>query len=450
MKINYLLRNSLLLLSALILMLSCDDDPEPVVYTEPVATFSIDDDNLRVTVNEPFEIISYPQPEGKVYSKWYVDDILESSNTILNHTFITPGEKKVCYQAKNGAGEYSKCFTILVEDILLVGLSIGDSTHIERKQFDELIIAALVEAGSNVEHKWEIDGSLYSTDRVLTGFKLDNLGTHTVKYTATNSAGRYEHDFQVKVVDRPLQINFSPKENMQKKAVGDAVNFNAEIIYGSAGATHEWKVDGVVKSTNSTFDFACEAEGSFEVTYKCVNGLGEEITRSWTVEVVDSSWMIADFELNTFDDKRFTTADKTLSVIENPDKTGINTSNYCMEQYVPNNLYTSGIVWFNFKRDGVNDQVTGVYGGVKFKYYKYTTDRKVEVEMNDTSTKATPVVEGGVTKDGSQAAVNTWVEVEFRFPASFTTDINRLTVRVLRGNGGNPAKALIDDIQLIP
>src|SRR5690606_25474897 len=174
------------------------------------------------------------------------------------------------------------------------------------------------------------------------------------------------------------------------------------------------------------------------ITYKCVNGIGEQVTRSWELEVVDASWLIDNFETGNFSAARFQSADPTLSVITNPKKTGINTSDYCLQQHIPANPGTSGIIWLNFKREvnGVvlNDQVSGIYGGIKFKYYKYSNDRKVEVEMNDTSTKATPVVAGGVTKDGSSAPLETWVECEFRFPAGFTTDIARLTLRVLRGS----------------
>lgn len=441
------LRNCLALLSFIACTVACDNDPEAVVYKEPTATFSIESDHLTSTVGDNFELIAYPQPEGKVYSKWFIDDVLEASTATLSYQFTSPGIKKVRYLAKNGAGEFSKEFTVEVNDILKVNLSIGDVSQIELKQFEELKVIALVSAGSNIQHQWEIDGTVVSTERILEGFMLNELKTYHVKYTATNSAGTFVKEFDVKTLDRPLEINFSVMDETIRMTQGNLLEIVANVLYGGAGAVHDWKINGKTVSITNTISNLCTEIGIFEITYKCVNELDETITHSWNLEVTDGTWMVATFEDNSYDDVRFTAADKTLSVIENPNKTGMNTSGYCFQQFIPNNVSTSGIIWLSFRED------ISAYKGIKFKYYKFSNDRKVQVDMNDTSTSAIPVVEGGVNKDGSAASVETWMEVEFRFPTSFTTPVSRLTLRVLKmmnDKKETPVKALIDDIQLIP
>ena len=441
------LRTCLSLLALVASVVACNNEPEAVVYKEPVATFSIESDQLTSTVGDNFELTAYPQPEGKVYSKWYIDNVLESSTATLSYQFATPGTKKVRYVAKNGAGEFSKEFTVEVSDILKVNLSIGDVSLIELKQFEELKVIALVSGGSSIAHKWEIDGVVVSTERILEGFMLNELKTYHVKYTATNSAGTFVKEFDVKTLDRPLEITFSNMSTTIRKTQGELLEITANVLYGATGAVHDWKVNGTTVSTTKTLSYQCSENGTFEITYKCVNELNETVTHSWTLEVTDGTWMIATFENNSYDNIRFTAADITLSVIENPKKTGINTSNYCFQQFIPGNAGTSGIIWLNFTEN------ISAYGGIKFKYYKYTADRKVQVDMNNSSTSATPVVDNGVPKDGSTASPETWVEVEFRFPKSYTDPLQRLTLRVLKminNKGETPAKALIDDVQLIP
>lgn len=447
----------------------CSEDPDPVKYTAPVADFSIIDEEISIGKGETIVITAYPKPEGKgkVYNKWHVDDVLSSSTEELTYTFITPGVKIVKYVAKNAMGEFSKEFKITVTDTIEIELSVGDVTEITRYIDEELVVEAVVGSGSNIVHEWKVDGNVISNTsepHKLDGFILDELRTYYVEYKGYNSAGVVEKAFSVKVEDRPIEVELTingeePTGANIKQDLGVELIFAATIKYGGAGATHSWKLNGIEKSTNSTYVMPCDLEGDFVVAYKCVNAKGETFEDTYTVAVVSEvGWIISDFEIYDRTTWRFTPGideallsnynNWTVSVADNPDNTGINKSSKCFMQNISNNAYTSGLIWLNFKRYTFTDDVSE-YSRIRFKYYKDSEDRMVRVEYYDSSWQGATAVDG---KDGRDAPLNTWVEVEFKFKKGAYDRLGIQTLRRIDTSkpGARPNNmAYIDDVELL-
>ena len=318
----------LILVGVITFLPSCSSDTDNAssLIERLYATFSVESDQLTATTGQEFVLIAYTTPESKVSNKWYIDDVLESTATTLKYKFNTPGTKKVRYIVKNEAGEFSKEFTVKVTDVLVVNLSIGDVSFIERHLNSELEVVALVSAGTDITHQWEVDETVVSNDRILDRFMLTEKKTYKVKYTATNAVGNYVKEFEVRILGLPLDVDFSIKDTEIRRLKGKELEIVATIIDGAEGAVHEWKIGDTTVSSTDVLAYDCNEDGTFEIVYNCKNAAGDKFSRTWKLNVIVGSFMLDDFEKGWKDIYRGGGNDAVVEIVDNPLKTDLNTS----------------------------------------------------------------------------------------------------------------------------
>lgn len=459
MKKNILIVAFIYLLTAALVLAGCDKEPEEVQFSIPTATFSINSDQLSVDINQLIEISALPQPQGSVSNKWYVDGILESTSEVFRFEFKDPGKKIVKYVAKNGAGEFSKEFTVFVGDIVDIELSIGDQTEISVHKGEFLKVSAIVNTGANITHKWWIDDVEVGEDFLIAdgNFVLTDLKIYKVRYEGGNETGKVTRAFDVVVLDQPLEVEvIADAEKIVDSEIthtaGKPFTFTANIIHGGRDARHEWRLNGVLVSSTETYTMNSNSDGEFTVSYTCENAKGEKVEKMFKVTLLKAltGWMVSDLENFDLSSKRFTPSWKeedmsqwSISVSDNPDKSGINDSDKCLKQLITGNSNTTGTVWVNFNRLGITEDISE-YRRIRFKYYKSTDDRYAKVEVDGGTAT---VVDG---KNGMNAPINTWVEVEYIFTQK---QYARITIKTLQRKdesvtGKEPALAYIDDIEL--
>lgn len=429
------------LLLAVLVFTACSEDVQPITSVTPQATFDVNQSVLTAAVNEVVQINATITSSGKVSSQWYVDGQLEATTTNLNFKFASPGSHSIKYVAKNRSGEFTKEFSVNVSDVLAIELSIGDSTTIVRKQLDKLQVMAIVVSGANVTHKWSVDGDVKSTEQFFNTVTFNEVGQHTVSYEGRNDAGLFTHDFTVDIVERPLEISFSITDEVLVRLENEMVEITATVLYGGLGVVHEWKVDDVVVSTTNQLSYKCQTLGRLNVEYNAVNALNESVSRKYVVNVSDGSWLIDNYEGLTSLPSRYVQGNTPgVSLVDNPSKSGINTSDRVLYNTVAGTGGTSG--FFTIKVDDIPNMAN--YTKLRFKLYRTSSVYFPRIEAGDNGVKLTPV------NNPSQTGV--WEVVEFVFPAG---NHGKFVIRpMLNQTGGNASggdrKTWFDDFELLP
>lgn len=435
-----------LLLALAVCMTACgsDSDDESASLTKkPTATFDAASDQLTATTGEYFILTATPTPNEKIVNEWYVDDVLESTSTILKHKFSTPGTKKVRYHVRNEAGEFIKEFTVVVADVLIVNLSIGDVNEINRHQNTELEVIALVAAGSNITHKWEIDGVVVSKDHILDGFILAERKTYHVKYTATHATQTYVKEFDVNILGLPLAVEFSIMDKILTRVQEQKLDIAATVTAGAEGAKHTWKVNDVVVSSSDKLSYECKEEGSFNISYHCVNGVGDTFTYEWTLNVVIGSFMHDRFE-NGLREAMFKGGPNTaiVEIVDNPLKAGLNTSANVLKV---TKSFLSQQLNVYVKRPNSTADISGKvwnkgFDKVRFLYYNPTTvGRMVTWKFNglDPVLNITP-----------QPVLGQWSYVEIELTNTQMNTITQFNLRLNDGPGTSDNEIVyIDDFE---
>jgi hypothetical protein len=437
-----ILSKIILLSVALASMVTCTNvDVLPVKNDVPQATFDREQSSISVTVHEPVTLKATVTTEGRVTSRWYVDDALEGSALNFSYIFIQPGVYKIKYVASNNAGEFSKEFTVTVSDILNVQLSTGDSTSIKRKQLEELILMAIVESGANITHEWKIDGQTVSTDALLHNFILSEVKNFNVTYTGVNAVGRVSKSLTVEVIERPLEITFSNNDENINLTKGDVLNITANVLYGGTGVVHSWKINNNEISNFATLSYTLPETGNFALSYHAVNAAGEEVNRTWTLYVSSGGFIFADFE-NGVKPSNFTTSNSPgLTVVDNPNKSGINTSSKVLKDAVSGTGSTSGFFDFDLSQIPNLSQYTGfrvkIYRIAGNNYFPY-------IKFGSTGNNIAPVT--------MPVKFGEWETIEFIFDKSTYT---KHQLRPLSDNTGanittvGDRTILMDDFELI-
>ena len=153
-----LLKSKIILLLGIVALWGCEEDVTPLQHTAPQVTFPVQETSLTAVVGDPVEFRADIESGDKLTCGWYVDGTLEASTPGMTYTFSAPGDYEVRFEARNGAGKIEKSYAVEVSDVLEMHLSVGDSTRIVRRQLDILKVMAIVDAGSDVTHKWTVDG----------------------------------------------------------------------------------------------------------------------------------------------------------------------------------------------------------------------------------------------------------------------------------------------------
>ncbi len=337
----------------------CAPAVEPLSHTAPEVVFDRDGGTVSAEVGQPVTFRAEVREGDRLTSGWYVDGVLEASSDEFTYTFDAPGEYEVLYRASNGAGAVEKKYSVTVSDVLEIHLSVGDSLEVTRTEQSTMKFYAIVDKGSDVEHSWSVDGVKMSGNAFFGTYFLEGTADRTVSYVGRNSAGSWNRTFTVKVDECPLTVSFSETAASISAKKGETLELSATIVYGGSGAVQKWYVGSNLVSETSTLSYVLTEAGQFTVRYECVNGKGEKAERSWTLNVAARDEVIfEDFESGSY------TCFKqgTLAVVDNPHKSGLNTSSKVLKASAPGSGGTSG--FFTMLNDAVAAK------GIKLSEYK--------------------------------------------------------------------------------
>ncbi|WP_417016331.1 PKD domain-containing protein [Alistipes sp.] len=430
--------NMCAVLLGVLLLGGCEEAVEPLHHTAPQVNFPLGTTTLTATVGEPVEFQAVIEQGDRLTCSWYVDDRLEASTPAFTYVFRTPGTFDVRFEARNGAGTVSRTYDVTVSDVLEMSLSVGDSTRIERLQMDNLRVMAIVTAGSDVRHEWSVDGAVLSDKAYFDSFVLSEARVYRVSYRGENTAGSFSKAFDVQVLERPLQIEFSNTDASISCQQGETVSITATVTFGGTGVQHEWTVDDETVSTDAAFSHAFWGEGPFTIGYRGVNAKGETVTRQWTVNILASGLLLDDFEGYTSLTAWWRTGenDPGVTVEDNPKPSGINTSAKVMRDKVNGTGSTSGYFTLETSKilEGRGIDVSKCTG-IRFKVYLGKNKYYPRVDIG--GTKYAPVSEPQFKDE--------WEVLEYRFP--FNLDPTKIIQfrPLLQQNGSNIASGAVTE-----
>lgn len=424
-------RYSIFALALMACLWSCsNDEAEPVKYKAPEVNFTMPSDNITTQVGQPVSFSASVVSGDKVSVGWYIDDVLVSGSQAFEHVFDKPGTYQVRFEAHNGAGTVSHTYTVNVSDILSIKLSVGDSTSVKRLQLEYLMVAAIVEHGTDVVHEWSVDNVVLGDEAFFGSYQLKEARTYAVHYRGSNTLGVFEKDFEVVAQERPLEVSFSITDEIIAILAGRTLTITANALFGATGLQQKWYLDDVLVSETSEFSNYFISGGEFQLRYEAENAKGEKVTQTWKITVTATGRLFDDFETGTIG-SWFNIGENQpgIEIVENPDKSGINTSDYCLRDKVYGSGGTSGYftmkcpVMLSAKEFDVSE-----YSGIRF---------MVHIGNN----KYYPRIDYGGTKYPSVTPPkfkNEWELLEYRLPEGVTFDNTKnIVFRMLYNEAGS-------------
>ncbi|MBQ9310247.1 MAG: PKD domain-containing protein [Bacteroidales bacterium] len=425
-------------------------EAEPVKYTAPEVSFATDPGTVSAVVGETVRIAAKVTSGDKVTTAWYIDGVLVSSSQEFEYVFDAPGSYAVRFEARNGAGVVERDYTVTVSDRLSIRLSVGDSTAISRLQLSKLLVAAIVESGSDVEHEWKVDGVVEGTEAFFGSYELTAARDYVVSYKGSNAAGSFEKSFTVTATERPLQIGFSVTDELTALLTGAPFTITATVLFGGTGLVQSWYLNGELVSSTDTFSNTFYAAGDYTVRYEAENAKGESVSRSWTVSVTATGDIMDNFESGTIG-SWFNTGENQpgIQIADNPLKDAVNSSDKCLSDEVAGSGSTSG--YFTLKGpqilSGLGMDISK-YSGIRFKVYFNGNQYYPRVDYGGTKYPSVtpPKFDGG------------WEVLEYRLPegTKFNSSSN-IQFRMMYNEAGsnisgrddatNNRKVYIDDIE---
>lgn len=439
----------------------CVPEAEPIVNAGPQINYPMTEETITASVGQPVDFKVEIVAGDRLNCGWYVDGVLEASSASFTYVFDEPGDYEVRFEARNGSGSSSMTYKVTVSDKLDIYLScadmlqIEDGATIERVQDDFLKVTAVVVSGVDVKHSWTVNdaggNTVWTSDKAyFDTFRLAEATTYTVIYSGSNDAGRYDLTFKVKVNDKPLNMEFSVPEGDASTVEGQEFRIDATVISGADGLSHSWKLDGAEVSKAEYFVYTFSAAGTYKVSYNGINAKNETFEAEWNVTVASSGTLLDDFEgtlkpwWNTHEN------DPGISVEDNPDKSGINTSDKVLMDKVNGSSGTSG--YFTLKTSMISAE-SGIdvsqFTGIRFKIYFGNNKYYPRVHIGDI--KYTPV--------NNPKFAGEWETLEYRFDFNFDPNKNIVFRLMLDENGNNISGSdpdtntrtvYIDDIEFIP
>ena len=417
----------LLPIFAALLAAACTQQAEPVAYDAPQVEFPMENSVVDAVVGEPVTFEARLVSGDRVSCAWYIDDLMESSAQSFTYTFTEPGSYDVRFEASNGGGSVERSYTAIVTDAFEVVLSVGDSLEVSRRQLDRINVAAIVKKGSDIVHRWTVNGVEAGSEAYL-DYTLNETGKIAVAYHGENSVGSFDKSFSVSIVERPLEMSYSIYDQTISVKKNQPVSITATAIYGGTGLVHSWYVDGVLKSSDATLTWTPVTGGLFLIKYEGVNAKGETAGRTWSVSVVSQGYVLDDFETGSSLASWWTLGQNSpgIELVDNPDKSGINTSDHCMKDNVAGTGGTSG--YFDLK--GKDITASGIditqYNGIRIKVWLDKNPYYPRIQVNGTkyAPVSAPKFNGG------------WEELEFQFPSNFTSE-QVITFRPMLKEDGN-------------
>lgn len=276
------------LLMGLAAMWGCDDDKttEEQPAVAPQVTFPVTESAVSAYVDDAVRFEAVIESPGPLSCSWFVDGKLMASTASMTYVFKAKGTYDVHFEASNTAGKVEKDYSVTVEGSPLKVEFSNEEETISCLPGEEVLITATVVAGDKeVVHAWKVgDEEVSSTAEFK--YTFDKMGSYTVAYKGVNADDiSFNRTWTVTVDELPLEIDFSVTDATIPCVQGNEVAITATVKNGGTGLTHEWKVDSDVVSTTAEFKHTFAEVGTFTVSYKGVNGKGEEKTGTWTVQV---------------------------------------------------------------------------------------------------------------------------------------------------------------------
>lgn len=276
------------LLMGLAAMWGCDDDKttEEQPAVAPQVTFPVTESAVSAYVDDAVRFEAVIESPGPLSCSWFVDGKLMASTASMTYVFKAKGTYDVHFEASNTAGKVEKDYSVTVEGSPLKVEFSNEEETIPCLPGEEVLITATVVAGDKeVVHAWKVgDEEVSSTAEFK--YTFDKMGSYTVAYRGVNADDiSFNRTWTVTVDELPLEIDFSVTDATIPCVQGNEVAITATVKNGGTGLTHEWKVGSDVVSTTAEFKHTFAEVGTFTVSYKGVNGKGEEKTGTWTVQV---------------------------------------------------------------------------------------------------------------------------------------------------------------------
>ena len=276
------------LLTGLAAMWGCggDDttDEQPAVM--PQVTFPVTESAVSAYVDDAVRFEAVIESPGPLSCGWFVDGKLAASTASMTYVFKAKGTYDVRFEASNTAGKVGKDYSVTVEGSPLKVEFSNEAETVSCLPGEEVLITATVVAGDKeVVHEWKVGDEVVST---TAEFKhtFDEMGSYTVTYRGVNADEvSVNRTWTVTVDELPLEIEFSVTDATISCVQGNEVAITATVKNGGTGLVHAWKVGDEVVSTTAEFKRTFDEAGTFTVSYRGVNGKGEEKTSSWTVGV---------------------------------------------------------------------------------------------------------------------------------------------------------------------
>ena len=276
------------LLTGLAAMWGCggDDttDEQPAVM--PQVTFPVTESAVSAYVDDAVRFEAVIESPGPLSCGWFVDGKLAASTASMTYVFKAKGTYDVRFEASNTAGKVGKDYSVTVEGSPLRVEFSNEEETVSCLPGEEVLITATVVAGDKeVVHEWKVGDEVVST---TAEFKhtFDEMGSYTVTYRGVNADEvSVNRTWTVTVDELPLEIEFSVTDATISCVQGNEVAITATVKNGGTGLVHAWKVGDEVVSTTAEFKRTFDEAGTFTVSYRGVNGKGEEKTSSWTVGV---------------------------------------------------------------------------------------------------------------------------------------------------------------------
>lgn len=259
-------------------------DEQPAVM--PQVTFPVTESAVSAYVDDAVRFEAVIESPGPLSCSWFVDGKLMAATASMTYVFRAKGTYDVHFEASNTVGKVEKDYSVTVEGSPLGIEFSNEEETVSCLPGEEVLISATVVAGDKeVVHEWKVDDEVVST---TTEFKytFDKMGSYTVTYRGVNADEvSVNRTWTVTVDELPLEIEFSVTDAAIPCVQGSEVAITATVKNGGTGLVHEWKVGSDVVSTTAEFKRTFDEVGTFTVSYKGVNGKGEEKTSSWTVGV---------------------------------------------------------------------------------------------------------------------------------------------------------------------
>ena len=417
----------------------CVPEAEPIVNEAPRINYPMTEESITAAVGQPVDFKVEIVAGDRLNCGWYVNGVLEASTASFTYVFDEPGDYEVRFEARNGSGSSSRTYKVSVSDKLEMYLScadmlkIEDGTTIERVQDDFLKVTAVVVAGAGVKHSWTVtdaDGTQVATSdqAYFDTFQLTDITTYTVAYSGSNTVGEYKLTFKVKVNDKPLNVEFSVPEGNASATEGQEFRIDATVISGASGLVHSWSVDGEEVSQEEDFVHTFSVAAKYTVTYKGVNAKNETFEAEWTVTVASSATLLDDFEGDLKPWWKTKENDPGISVVDNPDKSGINTSDKVLIDKVNGSGSTSGYFTLQTSKIAAESGIdVSRFTGIRFKVYLGNNKYYPRVHIGDTKY---PPVDAPKFTGG-------WEMLEYRFDFHFDPYKDIVFRLLLKEDGNN-------------